>query len=170
LIDAKFRGSAALRSKPMNKLLVAAALSLSAACFPLTPAMAALGGNADSVSADNNALRGQLHSTPLVDYTVQQISTGSLVVHEYVTRAGQVFAVTWQGPTPPDLRQLLGNYFASFHSAAVASHTANPGIHRHLNVAQSDLIVQAGGRLRDFHGLAYIPSLVPAGVSVSKLQ
>lgn len=159
-----------MRPKYFDTLLTSAALALSAALTFASPAQAALGGNADSVSADSSALRGELRSTPQVQYDVQQITQGALIVREYLTRSGQVFAVTWQGPVLPDLQQLLGNYFATFQSAAAANHRANPGRHRQLNVAQSDLVVQSSGRLRDFHGLAYLPSLVPAGVSVSALQ
>lgn len=134
------------------------------------PAHAALGGSPDSVAADGSALRGQLTSTAMVAYDVQEIDSGELAVREYVTRTGQVFAVTWQGPTMPDLQQLLGTYFGRFQSAAAAAHASNPGIHRELVVSQSDLVVVSTGRLRDFHGLAYLPALVPAGVSIDQLQ
>jgi hypothetical protein len=68
------------------------------------------------------------------------------------------------------LRQVLGTYFARFQSAAAAAHQARPGIHRQFSIAQPDLVVQSGGRLRSFHGLAYVPALVPDGVSVDQLQ
>jgi len=157
-----------MRLKHTGSLLALAAVALSAA--PASPALASLGGNADSVSTDSSALKGQLRSTPSVQYDVQEITSGILVVREYVTRSGQVFAVTWQGPVLPNLQQLLGDYFARFQSTAVAAHQANPGIHRQLSIAQSDLVVQSSGRLRSFRGLAYLPSLLPAGVSVSELQ
>jgi hypothetical protein len=157
-------------SRQLTTLWGAAAFAATAALALAPPAHAALGGNANSVAADSNALQGQLHSTPLVQYDVQEITVGTLVVREYVTRAGQVFAVTWQGPVPPNLRQLLGSYFAEFQSAAAAANRASPGRHRQLSISQPDLVVQSGGQLRDFHGLAYIPSLLPAGVSLSDLQ
>ena len=159
-----------MTSRQLTALWVSTAFAAATTLALAPPAHAALGGNADSVSADSTALKGQLHSTPLVQYDVQEITVGTLVIREYVTRAGQVFAVTWQGPVPPDLRQLLGSYFPEFQSAAAAAHRANPGIRRQLSVSQPDLVVQSGGRLRDFHGLAYLPSLVPAGVSLSDLQ
>lgn len=134
------------------------------------PVWAALGGSTDSVSADANTLRGQLVSTPMAAYDLHQISTGAVVINEYVTRSGRVFAVTWRGPIPPNLRQLLGDYFARFQSAALAAHQVSAGIHRQLSIAQSDLVVQSSGRLRSFRGLAYLPSLLPTGVSVSELQ
>jgi hypothetical protein len=154
----------------LRRPVLPALMVLGALAAPAPPAQAALGGTVDSVSADNTALRGQLRATPFVQYDVQEITTGALTVREYVTRSGQVFAVSWQGPVPPDLRQLLGTYFGRFQGAAAAAHRANPGIHRHFALAQSDLVVQSDGRLRAFHGLAYLPALLPDGVSVSELQ
>ncbi|MGH8206065.1 MAG: DUF2844 domain-containing protein [Steroidobacteraceae bacterium] len=156
--------------KHLPTYLAAAALTLAAALAAAPPALAALGGTVDSVTADSSTLKGRLQNTPQVNYDEQVITAGAVVVHEYVARSGQVFAVTWQGTLPPDLRQLLGSYFAQFQSAAAADHRAHPGMHRQLNVSQSDLVVEASGRLRAFQGLAYIPSLVPAGVVVSELQ
>lgn len=167
-IDRAIGGARA--SVPVRWLAVAGALGCALSLAPLAPALAALGGGADSVNADTAALRGQLRSTGLVQYDVQQIESGTLTVREYVTRAGQVFAVTWRGPEMPDLQQLLGGYFARFQAAAVAAHQASPGIHRQLSLVQPDLVLLSAGRMRDFHGIAYLPALVPAGVSVSELQ
>ncbi|HTT03765.1 MAG TPA: DUF2844 domain-containing protein [Steroidobacteraceae bacterium] len=138
--------------------------------FISAPAHAALGGTVDSVTADTSALRGQLRSTGFVDYDMHQISSGQLVVNEYATRAGQVFAITWHGPLPPDLQQLLGSYFPRFQSAAAAVHQANPGVHRMFDLEQSDLVIRTAGRLRAFGGIAYLPALVPSDVSIDQLQ
>ena len=133
------------------------------------PALANLGSDESSVTADRDAFRGQMRSTPLQQYTVHEITTSSgTVIREYATPAGKVFAVTWQGPMPPDLRQLFGNYFERYKSAAAAR--PRPGNHRQLNITQSDLVVQASGHMRAFQGLAYLPLLVPAGVAIADLH
>ncbi len=133
------------------------------------PAAAHLGGDADSVSADRDALHAQLRRTPMAQYDLHEITTeAGTRVHEYTTPQGTVFAFTWQGPLPPDLRQLFGNYYKQFQDAAAVQ--ARTGMHRLLNVTQPDLVVQSRGRLRDFRGMAYVPSLVPAGVAVADLQ
>lgn len=134
------------------------------------PARASLGGDAQSVAADSHLMRGAVATTATVQYDVQQIVNGALLVNEYLTRSGQVFAVTWHGPTPPNLQQLLGTYFSRFQAAAAAAHRNNPGIHRHFTLSQPDLVVQNFGRLRDFRGIAYLPALVPEGVSVGTLK
>jgi hypothetical protein len=132
--------------------------------------LAALGGDASSVAADRVAWAAQLRTTPTLQYDMHEISSSAQTVHEYVSRQGQVFAVTWQGPVPPNMRQLLGEYFGRFQSAAVAAHQRSPGQHRQFQLAQPDLVIWSSGRLRDFHGIAYLPNLLPAGVTVEQLQ
>ena len=151
-------------------LLACVALAFGAVATITTTAQAALGGSADSVASDGSALRGQLRSTAFVNYDVQEIDTGALAVREYLTRAGRVFAVSWQGPTLPDLQQLLGTYFGEFQTQVAAARVNNAGIHRQLLIDEPDLVVASAGRLRDFFGIAYVPGLVPAGVSVGELQ
>jgi len=144
--------------------------ALAAALAPLlvaAPCWAALGGSAASVSADGAALNAQVRVTSTVQYDVHEITHDGLTVHEYVTPQGQVFAITWQGPFKPDLRQLLGDYFSRYQSAAGA--VTRAGKHRVFAVNTTDLVIESAGHLRAFQGLAYIPSLVPSGVSVSQL-
>ena len=134
-----------------------------------SPASARLGGDYASVSDDSAKLKGQLVSTAMLNYDRHDITTSSgSVIHEYLSRAGKVFAVTWQAPLPPDLHQLFGDYFEPFRSAAAAQ--SRPGGHHQLSIAQSDFVVQASGHLRAFQGKAYVPSLVPPGVTVADLQ
>ncbi len=157
--------------KPDNSraALAASLFGLFGAVALQAPALAHLGGDIDSVGADRDALRAELHTTPMQQYDLHEISTASgTVVHEYATRQGTVFAVTWQGPLPPDLRQLFGSYYDKYQSTAAAR--VRPGMHRQLNIAAGDLVVQSSGHLRAFRGRAYVPSLVPAGVSVVDLQ
>jgi hypothetical protein len=133
------------------------------------PASAHLGGDTDSVSADRDAMHAQLHSTATQHYSLHEITTAAgTLVHEYTTTQGTVFALTWQGALPPDLAQLFGSYYKQYQDAARAQ--SRPGMHRQLNFANPDFVVESTGRLRNFRGKAYVPSLVPAGVSVADLQ
>ncbi len=112
--------------------------------------------------------RAQLNSVAMPLYRQHEMRTESgALLREYETSAGSVFAVTWHGPLPPDLHQLFGNYYQRYQSAAPA--TARPGMHRQLTMTAPDLVVQSVARMRAYQGMAYIPSLVPAGVSVSEL-
>jgi hypothetical protein len=134
-----------------------------------SPALAGLGGDYDSVRADSAKLKGQLMSTGMLNYDRHIITTGSgTVILEYASHSGKVFSVRWHGSLPPDLRQLFGEYFNSLTSAEAAQ--SRPGGHRQLRIQQPDFVVQASGHLREFQGSAYVPSLVPIGVSVADLQ
>lgn len=57
-------------------------------------------------------------ATVAVGYTVRETTLGSgTVVREYVSTAGTVFALSWQGPVTPNLSDLLGTYFRSTRQA-----------------------------------------------------
>ena len=94
-----------------------------------------------------------------------QLPSGTLL-REFVGSDGKVFAVAWQGPTRPDLRQALGQYFDAFVSAPRAKFADR----RHMQVQQGDLIVQAGGHMGALSGRAYLASAVPSGVDIGDLH
>lgn len=96
-----------------------------------------------------------------VGYSVNEVTLVSgTLVREYVSAGNVVFGVVWQGPTMPDLRQLLGTSAAKVTTGANA-----PDSGRNLNITTSDFVLHSGGHMRSFQGDAYIPSLVPAGVT-----
>jgi Protein of unknown function (DUF2844) len=131
------------------------------------PAFAALGGDATSVEADRAKLKGTLHTTPTVDYTVHEIQTaGGMVVHEYVSAEGKVFAVSWRGPGMPNLPQLLGNY-----SAQLAQARSQPHFNHHqLNVATADVVMQQSAHLHSFFGRAWVPALLPQNFPLNDIN
>jgi hypothetical protein len=96
-----------------------------------------------------------------------------MVVREYVSAtgesAGKVFALAWQGPWPPDIRQLLGSYFEQYAQAAKAQTAVRLG-RRPLIIEQAGLVVQIGGHPRAFTGRAYVPGMLPAGVGAGEIQ
>ena len=53
---------------------------------------------------------------------VTHVSRTNTTVNEYLSANGTVFAVSWRGPRPPDLSQLLGPYFAEYQTAAASPH------------------------------------------------
>lgn len=135
------------------------------------PALAGLGGSVDSVQADGVHMKAQVRgSTAAAGFSVEELQLPSgTVVKEYVSPAGKVFAVSWHGPTMPDLRQTLGSYFHQYAEASrVAVHNART--RRHFEVNESDLVVQSEGRMRDYFGRAYVPSLLPPNVTAADIQ
>ncbi len=131
------------------------------------PVYAALGGDATSVDADVQKMKGQARASAVNGYTVSEITLPSGTrVREYVSSGGKVFAVTWKGPTTPDLQQTLGTYFEEYKAAAATPHAG----HNHLSVQHPDLVVRSGGHMRAWTGKAYVPSLLPPNFNLSDIQ
>ena len=134
-----------------------------------TIACAELGGNATSVQTDQVRMKASvMHTTKTSpNYSVQEIqSPTGVIIKEFVSTTGTVFAVIWQGPLMPNMQQLLGQYFGNYVTAAKTNRSG----HNHLSIQQADLVVQSSGHMRAFSGIAYIPSLMPVGVTVAQLH
>lgn len=131
------------------------------------PAYAGLGGNATPLPAGQPQAGTVLRALPARGYTVQQFQTDAgVTIREYISPGGKVFAVAWDGPRMPDLQQLFGNYFEPFRDELRARQP-----HRGpLNIQRPDLVVQSGGHPRAFHGRAYLPDQLPAGMSVDEVR
>jgi hypothetical protein len=87
------------------------------------------------------------------------------VVTEYATPAGLVFAVAWKGPVLPPLDAWLGTYFNTFKAQADASRTSR-NVGAPLRIDTPELVVRSSGRMRNFSGYGYAPTLVPTGVDI----
>ena len=141
------------------------------AVLPLlaSSAHAELGGAMSGVQADRAQMKAQIVSVPKSTHTIHEMTLpNGGGVKEFTNTKGQVYAVTWSGPGKPDLRSLLGGYFTSFQAdnakLSPRSRRRPAAIHR------SDLVIQTGGHMGYFWGIAYIPPLAPADFSVSDLQ
>ena len=122
------------------------------------PAIAGLGADASSVEADRARLNGALRITQATGYAVHEIEAGGgLRIREYVGADGKVFAVSWRGPGIPDLRQMLGSYYAEYVQARQEPHYN----HHHLAVRTADVVVESSGHTRAFAGRAWVPARLP---------
>jgi len=132
-----------------------------------TPGWAVLGEYENSVTTDQQHMHAQLRETARQGYSVKQLSSADgRRVTEYVSPGGLVFGVSWQGPTLPDLRQLLGSYFGQLQQAAQSRR-------RHggpLVVRTKNFVLVSGGHMRSFHGRAYAPGLLPSGLSAEVIR
>lgn len=134
------------------------------------PALAALGGDVTSVHEDQAQMKGTLKTTHAEAYTVHEIkASADTVVKEYVSPAGKVFAITWHGQFIPNMQQLLGTYYQQFADAAATQREGHFG-HRALNIQQPGLVIQNGGHMRAYFGKAYVPAMVPQGVTTDQIQ
>lgn len=145
-----------------------ASLGLASALIGFAPASwATLGKGVETIQGDTVRLQATRHVEGHMLYQVHQLELSSgTVVREYVTYSGSVFGVVWKGPFKPNLNQLLGDYFPRFVSAGQAKHPD----HRMLRVADENIVIESFGRMRAFAGRGYVPSLVPAGVSINEIQ
>nr|WP_218884067.1 DUF2844 domain-containing protein [Burkholderia guangdongensis] len=103
-------------------------------------------------------------------YTVREVTLGSgTVIHEYVSTAGDVFGVAWQGPTIPDLRSIFGTYYAQYQAGVASAHAAH-GWRAPVSVTTSGLVVRTGGHMGAFSGQAWLPQALPAGMTGNDIQ
>jgi Protein of unknown function (DUF2844) len=130
-------------------------------------ACAALGEPESSIASDVQHLKGSIKSTVRSNYRVHEIQLPSgTVLREFAGVGGNVFAVAWSGPAIPDLRQALGRYFDVYVTAA----QAKQGTRRHLQIEQSEFVMQSSGRMRAFSGRAYLPQALPPGTSADEIR
>jgi hypothetical protein len=131
-------------------------------------ASATLGEPEITVQADVARAHAAIKSSEdRTGYRVHEIQLPSgTVMREFVAPNGSVFAVAWQGPTRPDLRQALGQYFDAFASAPRSKLSDR----RHLQIQQGDLVLQSGGHMRALSGRAYLQSAIPSGVNLGDLH
>jgi len=151
-----------------RKSALLAGIGLVASLFVCLPASAVLGGDASTVQQDGARMKAAVRITPGMPYSVHEIrDPNGTMVREFVSPAGQVFAVSWQGPYTPDLRQLLGEYFDQCMSATEnAERRRRPAAH----VEAGDLVFETGGHMRFIVGRAYLRSKLPQGASADGIR
>jgi hypothetical protein len=145
-----------------SKLVTIAVL----ACLVLpATTFASLGGSVSTVENDRVQMKAaQLRIIRASAYSFHELqSPAGVTIREYYAPGGTVFGVAWEGPWPPDMRQLLGTYFEQFQRAneAARSTRRTRGV---LVVNDGGLVVQITGHARSFSGFAYAPALLPQGV------
>ncbi|MDR3579359.1 MAG: DUF2844 domain-containing protein [Oryzomonas sp.] len=132
-------------------------------------AHAGLGGNADTIGADRRSLSASHRATTSHGgYTVEEMAYASTFVREYISSAGIVFGVAWNGYVHPDLELLLGPY-AREYTKSLRNAPRTHG-RRRQHIVTDNVVVEKWGHMRDLHGRAYVPGLVPSGVSVDEIR
>jgi hypothetical protein len=100
-------------------------------------------------------------------YNVKKITTqDDIEIHEYITTSGVVFGMAWSGESKPDLSWLLGRFFSRYQLAL----SQIPSARSPIAINTTDFVLQTGGRMNQFVGLAYLPALAPQGVSINDIQ
>ena len=110
-------------------------------------AMATLGEGADSITKDRKAMSSvKATATRRPNYSIEEITSDSTLVREYLTPSGTVFALAWNGLIHPDLTTLLGSYAGEYKDAKLRT-LKRHGQH-HLKVRASRVIVETWGHMR----------------------
>ena len=146
-------------------------LGLSAALLAIAQqAKATLGESVDSVESDRKAFSAVKHATTVRNgYSIHELALDGTFVREYVSPSGIVFGIAWNGMTYPDLTPLLGAY-ASEYQTAQRQTPRSPG-HRHYQMVKADrVVVEKWGHMRNLKGRAYVPALIPPGVSIDEIK
>jgi hypothetical protein len=130
-------------------------------------AHATLGAGAQSVREDQAAYSASHALTPQANFDLHELTTPEGVkVREYAARGGPVFAVAWDGPVTPDLKQLLGAHYQRFQSELLAHRTG----HHVLAIRTPDLVATVTRFQRTGSGHVYLPALVPSGTAIGALR
>jgi hypothetical protein len=134
------------------------------------PSFAELGGYADSVEVDRARMKASTKITQSRTYSIHEITTPTkIVVREYVGPDGRVFGVAWKGPFLPDLSQIFGSYFQQYADAVKTEHRSYGG-RRPVDIRQPGLVVQGGGHMLGHFGRAYVPTMLPEGVTSDAIR
>ncbi|HLY63580.1 MAG TPA: DUF2844 domain-containing protein [Terriglobia bacterium] len=133
------------------------------------PAAATLGQYESSVSLDQKQMKSEDRVQVMQAYKVHELTIANgAVVREFVSPKGLVFGVSWQGPSIPDMQQLLGNYAPNLHTASPSQTQVRHM--RGLIVKTKDFEFVSSGHMRSWSGHAYVPSLLPSDVSPEVVQ
>jgi hypothetical protein len=137
-------------------------LALSTLLLPCV-SHAELGGNAASILSEQKEFSSQLSNSQQSGITVYtQTLPSGIVIQEYLSGNGTIFAVTWSGAALPNLQTLLGNYFKDYLAAIKQS--------RGVISSNSDsLVIQSAGMMGAFQGFALLPKQAPTNFTVKNL-
>lgn len=128
---------------------------------------AALGGAPEEYSGAATAITSSATAGG-ASYVLRSTSLESgTQVKQYLLPAGTVFAVTWEGPILPDLKALLGKYFATL--VAESERAPRAGRSR-VTVNTPEVVINSGGHMRAFEGGAWLPGEFPAGFAADDLR
>jgi hypothetical protein len=127
---------------------------------------AALGENESTIAAEQAQMNATRRVTRTDTHAVHEMQTpAGHVIREYVSPTGTVFGIAWQGPSKPDLKQLLGSHFNELQPAQRTAIRRGPAV-----INQPGLVLEMSGHMRAFAGRAYLPQLLPAGVQAEAIR
>ena len=152
-----------MRKSPLRTMLVAATVLLAYA----GAGHAALGGAPAQFGSDSTTLVSSVGSGASSYTTLETTLPTGTRVRQYVSGAGIVFAVSWDGPFLPDLQALLGKHFDTM--VAESAKTPRAGSSQRA-VNRPEVVIFSGGHMRAFEGRAWVPAELPAGFTANDIR
>jgi len=131
---------------------------------------ASLGESIDSIEADLKTLRnGRLlpraHSPR---FSVHPVKADNLLLKEFVSQNGAIFAFSWEGNIHPELKSMLGRYLSEYENGLNSSPKIR-GLKKHV-VRTQRLLIEYWGHPRHLQGRAIAADLLPQGVKLDEIQ
>ena len=133
-----------------------------------TSALGVLGESTATVEEDRTVLHGRSSVESKTGVSVYVIEASGLTVREYAGSDGIVFGLAWKHHTGVlSLERLFGVYYGEYSRAVAEQARRSQRIQR---IETEPLIVERGGRMGATWGRAWIPSLLPPGMSTEQIQ
>lgn len=140
-------------------------------------AWASLGDSERSIEVDRTLLKARLNGPASAPSNSGNslfrihtlVDPHGVLIREFVSNDGKVFAVCWNGATEPDLSVLLGTHFIHYQ-AAIAAPEKRVYRRGSIRITAQDLVLEKGGHMRALRGRAYVPGLLPAGLNLREVQ
>jgi hypothetical protein len=129
-----------------------------------TPARATLGERAVASLAQNKSLVTPNNTTVRFQSSVDDVVT----IKEFIDSTGIIYAIRWDGPRPPDLNSLLGQFFPEYKVAIVSTPFRVP--HRRLMADSDNLHISQFGRPGNLSGIVYLKNRLPANIHPDDLK
>ncbi len=130
---------------------------------------ASLGGPESSIHRDTqklNATKKVVHS--MKNYSIHELDSHGTLIREYISSSGIVFGIAWRGLVHPELGSLLGSYAAEY-SILFEKNLKQNGA-RTSSIRTDNIVVEKWGHMRNLAGHAFIPSLLPEGLSPNEIR
>jgi hypothetical protein len=161
----------ALCHMKINRWMVTVGLLLASGLWKTPPCQATLGQALESVTNDIKAVRpARTVIKERSGYSVHELQSMSLLLREYVSPSGVVFAITWAGYYHPIVSDtsLLGSYVKDYEEASKASPRGLAT--RHRSFKGKRIVVELGGHPRKLYGRVYDPTLIPYGMKTDEID
>ncbi len=157
-----------MSTRPSRRIrLLCGAVVASLAVLLPARAFAQLGGDAQSIERVRVQLKASVTVTPMGRYAIHEMKAESgATLREFASPEGRIFGVAWDGPFHPDYQQVLGPYFAQLQQAMQERRARREPV----TIRTPDFVFQTYGHLHALGGRAFLPQMLPVGVTPEEVQ